>query len=254
MIAETFCALLAGHLVADFLTQTSWTIRHKNRPSVFALHIGIVAFATFLAIGVVHWPILLFTAATHAALDALKTALKSDGATGFALDQVAHIAVCLLLALVFPLDLSKGLFLQFLPQDLHGYWFAGLALVSGVVAAVPGGGYLIAKMMVTHMPRDPASKTGAAPLGMAGADMLVGRLERLLILVAILAGQPGVIGFLLVAKSILRFPEINAAPRERHLTEYVIIGTLLSFSWGIFCGALTLGAIGHFLAPAPTMP
>jgi hypothetical protein len=52
----------------------------------------------------------------------------------------------------------------------------------------------------------------------------------------------GTIGFLIAAKSILRFPEIAArdenGSRMRAAAEYVIIGTLMSFIGGLGGGLL----------------
>ena len=55
-------------------------------------------------------------------------------------------------------------------------------------------------------------------------------------------GQPEGVGLLLAAKSILRFSDKNA----RAHTEYVIIGTLLSFGWAIITAVLTRVALQHW--------
>ena len=51
-------------------------------------------------------------------------------------------------------------------------------------------------------------------------------------------GQPGAIGFLVAAKSILRFEEA----KKQKLAEYVLIGTLLSFTLAMALSYLTLQA------------
>ena len=53
-----------------------------------------------------------------------------------------------------------------------------------------------------------------------------------------LADQPDAIGFLIAAKSILRFNEL-ARDSDRRASEYVIIGTLASFAWAL------AAAFGH---------
>ena len=53
-----------------------------------------------------------------------------------------------------------------------------------------------------------------------------------MILMLVLAGQPDGIGFLIAAKSILRFNEL-ARDADRRVSEYVIIGTLASFAWAL---------------------
>ena len=62
-------------------------------------------------------------------------------------------------------------------------------------------------------------------------------LERLLVFGFIVLQQWPAIGWLIAAKSILRFSDLSRA-KDRKLTEYVLIGTLLSFSLAIFIGLL----------------
>ena len=66
-----------------------------------------------------------------------------------------------------------------------------------------------------------------------------------MILMLVIAGQPDGIGFLIAAKSLLRFNEL-ARDQDRRVSEYVIIGTLASFAWGLttaFATRLTLAAL-----------
>jgi len=69
------------------------------------------------------------------------------------------------------------------------------------------------------------------------AGTLIGYLERLLILTFVLLKQWEAIGFLLTAKSILRFNDIKGI-EQRALSEYVLLGTLLSFTTSIAIGLL----------------
>jgi len=77
---------------------------------------------------------------------------------------------------------------------------------------------------------------------LANAGTLIGYLERLLILTFVLLEQWEAVGFLLTAKSILRFNEIQNA-KVRSISEYVLLGTLLSFSLSIGAGLL----VSHIL-------
>ena len=60
-------------------------------------------------------------------------------------------------------------------------------------------------------------------------------LERVLILTFIFVGYSEGIGFLLAAKSIFRFGDLQKSS-ELKLTEYVLIGTFLSFAIAIMVG------------------
>jgi hypothetical protein len=73
-----------------------------------------------------------------------------------------------------------------------------------------------------------------------GAGRVIGHLERGLIYVLILLGQPQGVGLLIAAKSILRF---GAVRDDRALSEYVIIGTLASFAWALLAAYATLSGL-----------
>lgn len=72
----------------------------------------------------------------------------------------------------------------------------------------------------------PGTANGQESLPEAGK--YIGMLERLLIFGFVIAGHWEAVGFLLAAKSIFRFGDLSRA-KDRKLTEYVLIGTLLSF-------------------------
>ncbi|MGA9917168.1 hypothetical protein SAMN05444172_5916 [Burkholderia sp. GAS332] len=80
------------------------------------------------------------------------------------------------------------------------------------------------------------------------AGMLIGYLERTLILTFVLLERWDAIGFLLTAKSILRFNEIKGAD-QRPMSEYVLLGTLLSVVLSIAAG-LAVSALLKSWAPA----
>ena len=65
------------------------------------------------------------------------------------------------------------------------------------------------------------------------AGAMIGILERWLILIFLLAGQYEPIGFLVAAKSIIRYKEADTST-----TEYVLTGTLFSIALAVICGVL----------------
>ena len=76
-------------------------------------------------------------------------------------------------------------------------------------------------------------KTGTEETDLPNAGKLIGIVERWLIVVFILISQFEAIGFLLAAKSIMRFKS-----DESLKTEYLLTGTLLSFAIAIGTGLL----------------
>lgn len=71
------------------------------------------------------------------------------------------------------------------------------------------------------------------------AGKYIGILERILVFSFILVGKWEAIGFLIAAKSVFRFGDLKES-KDRKLTEYILIGTLLSFGIAIGTGLLVL--------------
>jgi hypothetical protein len=67
-------------------------------------------------------------------------------------------------------------------------------------------------------------------------------LERLFVFTFVITGNWEAIGFLLAAKSVFRFGDLKES-KDRKLTEYILIGTLLSFGIAILIGVMTLKLI-----------
>jgi hypothetical protein len=228
---ETAIALVFAHVLADFVLQSDAMIRDKHRPAVLLRHVALVAAVTWASLGFAPVPLLLLlVAATHYLIDWLKRRYGGPSFRPFAFDQAAHFAVLGLAAALFPHAYARGLWGLLAPGPL-GPWIEHLpetlTLAAGLVATIWAGGYAVRALMIDLRPLD---AEGAASLPKGG--QLIGRLERLMILMLILADQPDAIGLLIAAKSILRFNEL-ARDADRRASEYVIIGTLASFAWAI---------------------
>ena len=74
---------------------------------------------------------------------------------------------------------------------------------------------------------------------LTNAGKYIGIFERLFILAFLLTGHWEGIGFLIAAKSVFRFGDLKES-KDRKLTEYILIGTLLSFGIAIAIGLLIL--------------
>lgn len=70
--------------------------------------------------------------------------------------------------------------------------------------------------------------------GIKYAGLVIGFLERFIILTFVLLNQYSAIAFIFTAKSIARFEEL----KNRIFAEYYLIGTLSSVSFTIFCGEI----------------
>jgi len=72
---------------------------------------------------------------------------------------------------------------------------------------------------------------------LTNAGKYIGILERLLVFVFIVVNHWEGVGFLIAAKSVFRFSDLAEA-KQRKLTEYIMIGTLLSFGIAVLLGIL----------------
>lgn len=247
---STFTALLAAHLLADFILQTEWLVARKGKFAYLSLHVLMVAIAAALAIGaqtLVAAFAIGVIAATHMALDYVKLHHLGNKLWAFALDQFGHLIVMLGIALCIPTLMTTGWWAA-LPGDAQAAYYAGLTLLSGLIVAVPLGGILI-KKLVEGLPSPPPVAQGVpAPtsiVGMAKGGQYIGWLERGLTFLFVLTGRYEAVGFLLTAKSILRFGDIRHS-NDRHIQEYIIIGTMLSFGWGFVAAVLTVKALAYW--------
>jgi|TARA_R110001599_G_scaffold350292_1_gene580199 hypothetical protein len=74
---------------------------------------------------------------------------------------------------------------------------------------------------------------------LVSAGKVIGMVERLLILTLVLLNQFSGVGFLLAAKSVFRFGDLKDK-HDHKMTEYVMLGTLLSVTITIAVGIFTL--------------
>jgi len=222
---ETFTALLFAHALADFLFQTNWINANKHRPHVMLLHGAIVLVTAQAAIGRPDAPELLALAAAHLVIDGIKTWGKFTSLTAYITDQAAHIATIAAVAAYAPGLWASG------PWSAFPALLPLMALGAGLIIALIAGQYAVSLLMRPHGPR-----IRSAGLHLGGQQ--IGLLERGLIFLFILTSHPIGVGFLVGAKSILRF---GTATKDQRTAEYVIIGTLASFGWAI---AVTLATQG----------
>ena len=88
----------------------------------------------------------------------------------------------------------------------------------------------------------PKKEKGKEDKSLPRGGKYIGMLERVLILTFVFAGCPEGIGFLLAAKSVFRFGDLQKAS-EVQQTEYVLIGTFLSFAIAILVGYVAVWAM-----------
>jgi hypothetical protein len=220
-------------------------VRNKLRLHVLFGHTAVLGGLSYLLCGLwSRWEIPVVILLSHAFIDYVKVKSGKGGAYAFLIDQAAHLAVIGGLTAYIA---RTGEAWPFWEGVAGPFYLKALILLSGATVAVKMGGFIIgiAVRPMQHQLMESASQSADARSNGAGFEqggMIIGQLERALIFLLILIGQAGGIGFLIAAKSILRFGEAQD-PHHRKEAEYIIIGTLMSFGWGILAGYLTLVAL-----------
>src|SRR5690606_39148097 len=226
--------LLAAHMLTDFILQPgSWVkdrIEKGARSPRLYLHGILTAFTAYVFSGMYsNWLIPLAVFVTHTAIDYIKSTYGKRNFSHFILDQTAHILV--LTGLWLLVTKQSGMLYTYLQTGLQdtAFWLI-LTAYLGVTWPL---GLLIGS--ATQKWRDQIQREQAAghayklpreqEPGLANAGKWIGICERVLILTFVIFGQYTAIGFLMSAKSILRFSEKDGNTQAK--TEYVLLGTLL---------------------------
>ncbi|ATJ82301.1 DUF3307 domain-containing protein [Halomonas beimenensis] len=229
-------ALLLAHLVGDFLLQPRRWVearqRHKGRATALYLHAGLHGLLTLGVLGLAGaGPIPAFlaglaVAGSHGLIDLGKAWLDPHRLRWFLLDQALHLAVLLAVWLAWQGSAAP------LAETLA--WLASPGVLTLALAYL-----LVTRPMALAiaLAMRPWSDEVADPGTLAAAGARIGILERLLVLTLVLVDEFTAVGFLLTAKSVLRFGDLRER-RDRKLTEYVLLGTLLSVSATLALGLL----------------
>lgn len=214
--------LFAGHLLADFVFQSRRMVEGKREhaPWLFVhgaevLLVQGVALLPFLPSGR-SVAALAAIAGTHVAIDALKVhAERRFGRllAWFVADQVLHCAVLVLAA--HWILAGEVVFSRITPPRIDR-----LAWAVGIYAFNVNGGSAIVSTVLESL--RPGAKAGAAG---NRAGRLIGILERMAMLTLVTLGEWSALGFILAAKSVARFKELE----DREFAEAYLVGTLTSF-------------------------
>jgi len=258
-LIDIFLPLAAAHLVVDFVVQSDADVEGKSRLSVVALlkhasQHALLAYALCGQWGMVWIPLGVFV--THLAIDVLKELAGRIGAGGgwarklwtLFIDQGAHVAALLGLTWVLDPWLRAGAWHW---EEALGLSPVVLVVAIGYVVAVDVGGRVVGLRIEPFLSQlaggQNERETGR---GLGSGGEMIGKLERLLILVFMLVRFEGGVGFLIAAKSIFRFGELRD-PESRMEAEYIIIGTFMSFAWAVIAGWLARYAMDSLLAATP---
>jgi hypothetical protein len=224
--------LLLAHLLGDFVFQPTHWVQHKiqklHASPYLYYHLCVHAALTSMALQFNPNMFLSFCIiiGSHGLIDWLKLKLnqKANDLLLFFGDQLAHLSIIMAVAHwespFLPDFNASNLLTQHAP------------LLVTLVLLTYGSAIVIQKLMAAWAFAD-EQKNEALP----GAGRYIGMMERLFVFGFMLLQQWQAVGWLITAKSILRYSDLSRA-KDRKLTEYVLIGTLLSIGMAML---ITLG-------------
>lgn len=213
-----------AHLLADFIFQPQRWCNIKDSKTISAIHFyhAIVVFVCSWVLSFSFsfgWAALLI-ALSHLIFDMMKSYLfrKRIGKNKlFFIDQILHLAAITGIVYLF----SKNVFIEsFFLKSLNGIF-----IVFALIACTKPSNIFIKKFMEANGILSSQSNT------LLKAGRIIGSLERIISFALITFNQFAAVGFIIAAKSILRFRDMDTAK-----TEYVLIGSLLSFGIAILFG------------------
>lgn len=227
--------LLLAHVLTDFVLQPTRFIKHKRqwkqRSWFLYVHSFIAGLLSLLFLqDLAWWYIALFIGVTHFLIDLWKLQQGKDDLRTFLFDQFLHV-VMIFLAWLFIVE-GFGEILPVFKNLLADTYF--LAILIGYLLIIFPAGFLIGK--ATQRWQDDI-EVAYKKNSLEAAGRYIGVFERILVLTFILTDNFSAIGFLIAAKSILRFSD-KSETGARKQTEYVLIGTLMSFAITIIMGLL----------------
>ena len=222
---------IIAHVVSDYYFQTDASSREKNENGFKSKFLFKHAVVTFFCAWILSFDIYfvfcaLGIAILHYIIDGLKKNLNTSRYSFF-IDQILHLVVIFVFVWLSKYYLEQKLVWN-IPITVK--W---LVIVLGYLICIKPANIFIRETLVAGS-IESISDTSTE---LKNAGKLIGILERLLVLTFVIIGKLEVVGFLIAAKSILRYKDTNTIK-----TEYVLIGTMLSFGIAMMIGL----AIGCF--------
>lgn len=225
-----FTKLILAHLLGDFILQpNSWVADKENKKlkSIYLyFHVIIHTALSLICLWDIQlWWIAALVGISHFVIDAAKLSFQTvkNQKIWFFADQALHILVIAGISFYY-----KEFNFDFLKDYTH-LKIIGAALFLTTPASV------MIRILLSSWTPAPEVAGNIQTESLSNAGKYIGILERLLVFTFIMVDHWEGVGFMVAAKSVFRFSDLAQA-KQRKLTEYVLIGTLLSFGMAVLTG------------------
>lgn len=223
--------LVLAHAIGDFVLQPDQWVKdktikkHKSKYLYFHVLIHALALLILLQFNTNYWKGIVSIVVSHYIIDVIKLNLtkKINPRLLFILDQIAHLIVIAIVALSY----TQYSF------DINTLYSKNVLALLLSLIAITSIASVIMRLVMSKWILDEDDANDS----LEKAGKYIGILERLFVFGFIIINQWSAIGLLIAAKSVFRFGDLSKA-KDRKLTEYILIGTLLSFGIAISVGLL----------------
>ncbi|WP_292945628.1 DUF3307 domain-containing protein [Olleya sp. UBA1516] len=223
--------LVLAHAIGDFVLQPDQWVKdktikkHKSKYLYFHVLIHALALLILLQFNTIYWIGIISIVVSHYIIDVIKLNLtkKINPRLLFILDQIAHLIVIAIVALSY----TQYSF------DINTLYSKNVLALLLSLIAITSIASVIMRLVMSKWILDEDDANDS----LEKAGKYIGILERLFVFGFIIINQWSAIGLLIAAKSVFRFGDLSKA-KDRKLTEYILIGTLLSFGIAISVGLL----------------
>ncbi|MCF6350771.1 MAG: DUF3307 domain-containing protein [Flavobacteriaceae bacterium] len=223
-----------AHILTDYTFQNEKNAKDKNEKGFKSKFLKWHILTLFLTSWLLSFQLKfifasLLIAITHWVIDGFKPKLNQNkllGKYAFFIDQFLHLAILLVVVIIFSNKFGIDSYLNFQINIKF------LLIFTVFLITTKPSNILIREVFKLFEIKMDTTKNDE----LLRAGRLIGILERWLILIFVLIGQFSAVGFLIAAKSILRYSPKNEDGFNK--TEYVLIGTMLSFGIAIAISVL----------------
>lgn len=218
---------LIAHVLSDYFFQSDKGAREKNKNGFKSKTILQHILITFVCSWVLSFDVgFLFCSlgitALHYLIDGFKRKFNTSRYSFF-IDQALHIIVIFIFIALFHWYCIS---IPMITVVWDTKWL--LTILGYLLVMKPANIFIRETIKVSNIKS--ISNTNSE---LENAGKLIGTLERILVLTFVIIGKLEVVGFLIAAKSILRYKDTNTIK-----TEYVLIGTMLSFGLAMMIGLI----------------
>ena len=243
--------LIIAHLISDFFLQPGKWAKDKDTRGFKATNLYWHIIITFLVAIIFTWDInwiipVVYISIIHLIIDGIKGEINKRKHQGifpcphylFTIDQILHLLTILIVGGIY-LDIKYFDFTIWsyaLGSDKIWFIIFGYALVTTPLSFVIGRLTQNWNIEIKESSKTELSQNDGNG-GLANAGKWIGILERTLILTFVFIQQYTAIGFIFAAKSVFRFGDLTNNKCHKK-TEYIIVGSFLSFTISILIGLI----------------